>query len=129
MRADNTHHLRKAAQRRARETRTRADDALRTIQASGNAPTVSLLARTAQVTRSWIYTQPDLLDAIHTASDGRARPRVDAILTPATTKSMRRRLELAHDRITELTQQNRDLQHQIAVLHGELRTARSNFPS
>jgi len=75
------------------------------------------------------YTQPDLLDAIHTASDGRARPRVDAILTPATTKSMRRRLELAHDRITELTQQNRDLQHQIAVLHGELRTARSNFPS
>lgn len=123
MRADNTHHLRAAAQRRARDTRARADEALRVLQASDRPPNVSLLARTAQVTRSWVYTQPDLLDAIHAARDGRARPRMGTTITPATAESMRRRLELANVRITELTRQNRDLRLQIASLHGELRAA------
>lgn len=40
----------------------------------------------------WVYTQPDLLDAIHTARDGRARPRMGTTITPAT--------GLLHDSVT-----------------------------
>ncbi|UKJ63242.1 transposase [Cellulosimicrobium cellulans] len=126
MRADNTHHLRAAAQRRARETRTRAEDALEAIRASGQSATVSLLARTAGVTRSWIYTQPDLLTAI-TDSAG-ATPRRAAPTTTASEKSWQRRLELAHARIADLTRQNQDLRHQLAITHGQLRAASVHRP-
>ncbi len=127
MRADNAHYLRAAAQRRARETRTRAGEALRAIQTSGQSPTVSLLARTAGVTCSWIYTQPDLLTAI-TNSAG-ATPQRAAPTTTASEKSWQQRLELAHARIAELTRQDQDLRHQLALTHGQLRAASLHRPA
>ena len=60
MPADNTHHLTEAARRRAQATRRRAVAALRRMDTSGLPVTIDALAREAAVSRSWIYSQPDL---------------------------------------------------------------------
>lgn len=116
MRADNTAHLREAAAARSRRTRERAEHA---IAAAKDQPlTVAALARSAGVTRSWLYTQPDLLARIA------ERPnRTDPAGAPpaASEQSWKNRVELAHRRIAELTEQNAQLRHQLALAHGRLR--------
>ncbi len=62
MRADNTRHLAKAAHRRAEQTRRRAVTALRQLADTNEPLTVSTLAQRANVSRAWLYTQPDLLN-------------------------------------------------------------------
>ena len=57
MPADNSRHLRAAAQRRAEQTRHRAVAALRRMDAAGTPVTLDGLAREASVSRSWLYTQ------------------------------------------------------------------------
>ncbi|MFC4014322.1 DUF6262 family protein [Nonomuraea purpurea] len=59
MRADNTHHV-AAARRRAEQTRQRAVAALRRMDAAGQHVTFDAVARQANVSRSWLYTQDDL---------------------------------------------------------------------
>jgi hypothetical protein len=66
--------------------------------------TVALVAGRARVSRSWIYTQPALLDRIrqlqqHHASAGVVREAV----TRASDDSLRQRLALAHERINQTT--------------------------
>lgn len=119
MRADNTAHLHKAAAARHERTRRRAIDALDHLQSTGAAVTVAGLARSAGVARSWIYTQPDLLNRINTQpppTRTTANPR-----THATEESWQRRIELAHQRIKELTAENQQLRTQLALAHGRRR--------
>lgn len=121
MRADNTAHLHKAASARHERTRCRAIDALDQLESAGSAVTVAGLARSAGVARSWIYTQPDLLDRINTQpppTRAAAKPR-----TRASEESWQRRIELAHQRIKELTDENRQLRTQLALAHGQRRAA------
>ena len=86
MRADNTHHLIAAARRRAQATRRRAVAALRRMDTSGLPVTFDALAREAGVSRSWLYSQPDLRAEIERLRDRprpttvRARPRPPARL-------------------------------------------------
>ncbi|HXL61287.1 MAG TPA: DUF6262 family protein [Mycobacterium sp.] len=130
MRADNTAHLQKAAADRHEHTRQRAIDALDHLQRTGAAVTVAGLARSAGVARSWIYTQPDLLDRINaqpSSTRAAANPR-----TRASEESWQRRIELAHKRLKELTEENRQLRTQLAIAHGERRAgqiAASRTPS
>ena len=56
MHADNSAHLRAAARRRHEHARNRA---LAALDTHPGPITVSELARTAAVARSWIYTQPE----------------------------------------------------------------------
>lgn len=60
MRADNTHHLVTAARRRGELTRAKTIRALRLLDAEGGAVTFQIVAQKAQVSRSWLYTQPDI---------------------------------------------------------------------
>ena len=60
MRADNTIHLTTAARRRHELTRSRTIRALRELDASGGAVTFAIVAKSAGVSRSWLYTQPDI---------------------------------------------------------------------
>jgi hypothetical protein len=69
MRADNTKHLLAAAQQRSDDARHRAEHALEQLIANRQPLTVAGLARAARVSRSWLYTQPDLLDQL-VAIDG-----------------------------------------------------------
>jgi len=119
MRADNTAHLQKAAANRHEQTRQRAIEALDHLQNTGATITIAGLARSAGVARSWIYTQPDLLDRIAAAvpsTAAAANPR-----TRASDESWQRRIELAHKRIKELTEENQQLRTQLAIAHGQRR--------
>lgn len=124
MRADNTAHLRSAAHRRSALAHDRAEAAFTDLQARNQPITVAGFARAAGVARSWIYTQPDLLERIHRSHDlASKRPR-PSIPTAASEASWQRRLELAHTRIAELTAENKQLRHQLALAHGQLRSER-----
>jgi len=60
MRPDNTRFLIQAAHQRSQATRQRAIQALRDLAATGDPITFQTIARTASVSRSWLYAQPDL---------------------------------------------------------------------
>lgn len=49
-----------AAQQRSQQTRHRAIDTLRRLDAAGNNVTFTSVAQAAHVSRSWLYRQPDL---------------------------------------------------------------------
>lgn len=87
--------------------------------------TAALLAKQAGVSRSWIYTQPELRNRIrqlrsHQAGTDAARHSV----TRASDDSLRRRLALAHERISQLRAENQQLRDALAHAHGQLRATR-----
>jgi Family of unknown function (DUF6262) len=117
MLADNSSHLRDAARAKHETTRKRALDALARLEADKTPVTVTALAKAASVARSWIYTQPDLIERIATASERPAGPAP----TRTSDESWQRRLELAHQRIKTLTEENKQLRTQLALAHGQRR--------
>lgn len=122
MRADNSQHLLAAAQERAELARERAERALEESRRNGRPESVAGLARAAGVSRSWIYTQPDLLQQLQrhnqTARNSRPGPA-----QRASDSSLHRRLELAHQRIQQLVDDNQRLRDQLARAYGALRAA------
>jgi hypothetical protein len=119
MRADNTEHLQKAAAARSERTRRRAIETLDVLQQDDAPVTVAGLARAAGVARSWIYTQPDLLARITTERPETRPETTDR--TGASDESWQRRIELAHQRIKQLSGENRQLRDQLAIAHGQRR--------
>ena len=120
MRADNTHHLIAAA------ARTRAEEALAALHTEGRPISVSRLARTAGVSRSWLYEQPDILDRLQQQRPA-TRPS-EAHVTRASDASLRRRLEIAHQRIQDLTEQNDQLRRRLERAHAARRSALQGQP-
>jgi hypothetical protein len=123
MRADNSQHVVAAARRRSQATRRRALAAVRRMDNTGLPITVEAVAREAGVSRSWLYSQPDLRTEIERLRE-RAHP------TPAhavpdrqrgSDASLQRRLELAAQRIRELDADNKRLRHALAEALGERR--------
>jgi predicted nucleic acid-binding Zn-ribbon protein len=122
MQADNTHHLLAAARERSQKARARATEAMTRIRETGRTTTVSELARTAGVSCSWLYTQPDLLDLLHQRKTP-TRTATPGSSTQASGASLHRRLQIAHQRIRQLTDENTRLRERLARTHGALRTA------
>ena len=100
MRPDPPAPLAAAAARRHQLTRARAIQALRELDRAGAAVTFAAVAAAAGISRSWLYTQPDIRDQIQqlrTSSSRTARhpgPRQPA----ATDASQRARLTAALQR-------------------------------
>jgi hypothetical protein len=117
MLADNSSHLRAAARSKHEATRTRALAALAKLEADRKRVNVTALAKAAGVARSWIYTQPDLMERIAATPDHPAKP----LPTRTTDESWQRRLELAHQRIKDLTEENKQMRTQLARAHGQRR--------
>ncbi|MFE7423710.1 DUF6262 family protein [Rhodococcus sp. NPDC057529] len=128
MRADNRHHIHQAAQRRHELTRSKAVAALRKLENEGSPVTFEAVATEARVSRSWLYTQPDLREEIiRLRSEGRRdRPPVRT-RDRATTDSLHTRLAVAHNRIRALTEENASLRHQLALALGHARASRTNL--
>jgi hypothetical protein len=126
MPADNSARLRAAAHRRREQTLQRARDALRQLEAAGGPITFELVARTAGVSRAWLYNQPDICQAVqrlraaHRPTNGAPVPASQR----ATDASLLRRLEAAHARNRELAAEIRELRDQLARAYGQLRAAR-----
>jgi hypothetical protein len=125
MRCDNSHHLVAAAQRRRADTLERARQALQELDETGQRRTVMQIAAHAGVSRSWLYAQTELRDQLRrlTAISETAES-APARIERGSDASLRQRLTLAHERIRELDDENRQLRNQIALLHGELRANR-----
>jgi hypothetical protein len=125
--ADNTRYLREATQRRAEGARNRAEAAINTAARGRDRVTVAGIAKAAGVSRSWVYTQPDLVDAIsalqqrNPVSDRTSRASASA-------ESLQTRLAAANERNKQLRQQLTQLSEQLETAYGEIRALRNAQP-
>ncbi|HEY5845091.1 MAG TPA: DUF6262 family protein [Mycobacterium sp.] len=126
MRADNTHHIVTAARHRATATRRRAVAALRRLDNAGQPISFDAVAREGQVSRSWLYNQPDLRAEIERLRTRRASGPTEHRLPDrqrASDTSLLRRLEVTTERNRQLEAENRQLREALAVALGEQRAA------
>ena len=122
MPADQVARLTANARRRSEQTRQKAQDALAAMAARGGAITVAGLANNAEISRSWIYTQPELRERIDELNQAAApRPPRSEAASRASLESLRRRLQMAHQRIDQLRHENGELRRTVEQLHGQLR--------
>jgi len=124
MRPDNSQHLIAAAQRRRADTLERARHALHELGLNTQRYTITQIAAYAGVSRSWLYTQPELRDQIQKLTAPANSNAPQQHIERGSDASLRQRLTLAHEHIRELDDDNRQLRNQIAQLHGQLRAAR-----
>ncbi|MBT2233470.1 DUF6262 family protein [Nonomuraea sp. NEAU-A123] len=130
--ADNSHHLAAAAARRSAEARCRAENALLALRGSGQSISVSQLAINAGVSRSWLYTQPDLIAGLRQLN-GQAPTRRSV---PASERSLQVRLTAAQarnerlqQRVNALAEQNNQQRQQLEHAYAELRRLQVAQPS
>jgi hypothetical protein len=130
MRADNSIHLITAAKQRHEYTRAKALAAMHELNRAGVVLNFESVARHAEVSRSWIYTQTDIKDEIRRLRDQGQHQR--STLVPArhhaSDDSLRQRLELANRRNRELADENQRLRRQLAHALGQLRD-HGRFPA
>jgi hypothetical protein len=125
MRADNTAHLARAARARSEAARKRATAAIRRLDRDGLDITVGAVARTAEVSRSFLYRQADLLadiDRLRQTRPPRPGPRLPSAMR-ATDESRQARDDALRAEIRRLTDENRWLRAQAEVLLGQRRAA------
>ena len=131
MRADNTAHLVTAAKQRHEFTRAKAIRALRELDQTGALVTFETVAREAEISRSWLYTQPDIkaeIQRLRTLTSRAPRTRLPAHQR-TTDPSLSQRLEVAHQRNRQLTEDNQRLRRQLAQALGQLRAAGLPLPA
>jgi hypothetical protein len=129
--ADNSHHLAAATARRSAEARRRAENVLLALRSSGQPASVSRLATDAGVSRSWLYTQPDLIAGLRQLAGQAPTPRS----APASDRSLRVRLAAAQtrnerlqQRVNALTEQNSAQRQRLERAYAELRRLRIALP-
>jgi Family of unknown function (DUF6262) len=119
--------LSEAAARRHELTRAKTVQALRELDRAGTPVTFAGVAQAAGISRSWLYTQPDISSQIR-----RLREEIggagSAATTPAgqraTAASLRARLTTALGRNKQLAEENARLRRQLARALGDQRSAR-----
>ena len=121
--------LSEAAARRHELTRAKAVQALRELDRAGTPVTFAGVAQAAGVSRSWLYTQPDISGQIRrlrekTGSAG-SRRRHPRLRQRATDASLRARLTAALDRNKQLADENTRLRRQLARALGDQRSAQT----
>ncbi len=122
-RADNTAQLRRAAADRHNAAISRTVAAIRELDRTTTTVTIASVATAAGVSRSWLYQQPDLLDAATQLRD-RTAPAPIPRAQRATDESLRQRLATANSEIRSLRDANAELREQLARALGEQRIRR-----
>jgi hypothetical protein len=124
-RADNTHHLLRAAAARHQDARHRASEAIQHLDRQGQPVTFAAVAAAGRVSRTWLYRQDDLRELI-------SRLRVDngrQLRAPAAQRtsvaSLRQRLDGARDDIAQLRAENAELRQRLERQLGEQRARRT----
>jgi negative regulator of sigma E activity len=120
--------LSQAAARRHELTRAKAIQVLRELDRAGAPVTFAAVASAARISRSWLYTQPDISDQIRRLRE-KANGAGSAGAIPAsqraTDASLRARLTAALARNQQLTDQNTQLRRQLARALDEQRSSRT----
>jgi hypothetical protein len=120
--------LARAAARRHELTRARAIQALRELGRSGAPVTFAGVAQAAGISRSWLYTQPDISSQIRRLrqeTDGADSAGAIPAGQRATDASLRARLAAALDRNKQLADENARLRRQLACALGDQRSSRT----
>ena len=120
--------LSEAAARRHELTRAKAIQALRELDRAGTPVTFAAIATAAAISRSWLYTQPDISDQIRRLrgkTDGAGSADAIPAAQRATDASLRARLTAALDRNKQLADDNARLRRQLARALGEQRSSRT----
>jgi hypothetical protein len=120
--------LSEAAARRHELTRSKAVQALRELDRAGVPVTFAGVAKTAEISRSWLYTQPDISSQIRrlrqaTTAAGSAGGVPAA--QQSTDTSLRTRLASALERNKQLADDNARLRRQLAHALGDQRSSRT----
>jgi hypothetical protein len=124
MRADNSAALAQSARHRHELTRAKAIRAIRELDRAGTPVTFEQVARSAGISRSWLYSQPDIraqLQQLRTSSRHAPAPAIPASQR-ASDASLSRRLQAAIQRARQLEQENQQLRRELAQALGQLRT-------
>jgi Family of unknown function (DUF6262) len=125
MPADHTGPLIALARQRRELTRAKAIRAIRELDNAGTPVTFEVVARTAAVSRSWLYAQPDIRDQIERLREATRHTPAPPIPARQRTSdpSLRTRLDTALNRNRELAEENQRLRRQLAQALGERRQA------
>jgi hypothetical protein len=115
--------LSEAAARRHQLTRARAVQALRELDRAGTPVTFAGVAQAAGISRSWLYTQPDISSHIRRLRDKTDGAGAVPAGQRATEASLRARLTAALDRNKHLADDNARLRRQLARALGDQRSA------
>jgi hypothetical protein len=114
-----------AARKRHELTRSKAIQALRELDRTGAPVSFEGVARRAGVSRSWLYSQPDIRAEIERLRDATGRSPSPPI--PAAQRSsdasLHARLEAALERNRQLTEENQRLRRQLAHALGDQRAS------
>lgn len=124
MPADNTDRLAQSARQRHELTRSKAIRALRELDRAGAAVNFEVVARNADVSRSWLYTQPDIRAEIERLREATRHSPAPAIPAAQRTSdaSLLIRLQAANENNRLLTHENQRLRRQLAHALGDQRT-------
>ncbi len=125
MRPDNSPAIIAAAWRRHELTRAKAVQAIRELDRTGAPISFAAVAHTAGVSRSWLYAEHDLRQEITRLREATRRAPTCGIPAGqrASDASLRRRLEVAEQRIRQLREDNDKLRRQLAHALGDQRRA------
>lgn len=120
---DRATPLAAAARRRHELTRAKAIRTIRELDHAGVVVTFDAVARHADVSRSWLYTQPDLRTEIERLREATRSAPTHAVPASqrATDDSLLRRLQQANERNRLLTEENKRLRRQLEHALGEQR--------
>jgi AraC-like DNA-binding protein len=121
---DHTERLRQAAKDRHETTLAKATTALRSLAHAAEPITFGRLARTAGVSRSWLYRQPELRQQIEQLRQSRP-PKGSTVPAAqrASDDSNRQRLAIYREELERLRAENRDLREQLSRKLGAARAA------
>ena len=117
--------LSEAAARRHELTRSRAVQALRELDRAGVPVTFARVAQAAGISRSWLYTQPDISSQIRRLRQETNTAGGVPAAQRSTDASLRARLAAALDRNRQLADENTRLRRQLARALGDQRSSRT----
>jgi hypothetical protein len=124
MPADRTPPIVTAARRRRELTRAKAIRALRELERTGAPVSFTSVAQAAGISRSWLYAEHDLrvqIARLREATSGHAKTPAIPASQRASDASLRRRLELAEQRIRQLRSDNDQLRRELSHALGDQR--------
>jgi hypothetical protein len=121
---DNSALLAQAARQRHQDALAAASEAIERLHRHGAAINFATVAAASGVSRSWLYTQPQIRQQIADLRSGRpATPVPNAVRASA--ESLRQRLDTARDEISRLRAENTALKEQLARHLGTQRARRA----
>lgn len=112
-----------AARRRHDDTRRKATDALRRLDAAGEPVSFAAVARAAGISRAWLYRDGAVRAEIDRLRRRRSPAHARPVAEHATADSLRQQLDAARTLIAELRAENQQLREAVARKLGERRAA------